>query len=156
MKRSDLYSGIVVMAYSLLLFGFSFGIHEDVVPGDRLGSRFFPRLVVILLAVCAAFIIGDGLKAGRPAASGAPARPERSGGTPQRAAWTVCLSFGYIIFFKSLGIIVVTPLLIVGLMLAWGVKSKVNLVLIPVLSTAILYLLFGYAFEIMLPMGPLG
>lgn len=157
MKKSDLQSGIVILVVSLALFGVSFGIHEDIVPGDRLGSRFFPRLVVILLASCAAMIIRSGLKARSLAASGtAMPQPDRGRRTPGRAAWTIGLSFAYIIFFKSLGVIVVTPLVVLGMLLAWGVKRKTNLVLIPILSTAALYLIFGYAFEIMLPMGVLG
>lgn len=157
MKTSDLYAGMVVLLISLVLLGLSFGIHEDIVPGDTLGSRFFPRIIVILLAVCSLFIMYDGVKA-RKLEAEHKLSPKARDGVPTRlrAALTIGFSFLYVFWVMRIGFVISTPVLLFGLLLAWGVKNKLILILIPLLTTAFLYVTFVYAFEIMLPRGILG
>ena len=154
MKESDIYPGIVIMVLGLILFGLTFGVHEDVVPGDTLGSRFFPRLVVGLLLLCSITLIRNGLTARKTKSSDSLEKRRQLGErTFSRAVWTISLSFLYVALFNLLGIIVITPLFIFGMLLVWGEISKVNLIAIPIISTAFIYFIFSYAFEIMLPMG---
>lgn len=157
MKQGDISSGLVLLAISVILFILSFTIHQNFVSGDTLGSRFFPRVVALLLAVCALVIIRSGLKAQQNDDDSTEINTENE---PKRnlprALWTVGLSFAYAILYVPLGVLITTPLFVWAMLLAWGETSKIKMIAIPVLGTAFIYLMFGVWFGIMLPMGPLG
>lgn len=61
--------------------------------------------------------------------------------------------FAYILLIPRLGYLLTTFLFILGMLIYIGVRSKKQLVLLPVLMTLGIYLLFNYVLKVLLPTG---
>ncbi|WP_419949262.1 tripartite tricarboxylate transporter TctB family protein [Candidatus Palauibacter sp.] len=139
------------------------------------GPAFFPRLLAVLLLACAAWLA---IRAWRSARSDADAGPDSnktrsrgnvsSGNGGQRSARPgagpgarpgvrLGLAAGWIVAFlvawPRLGTVLSVPLLVVGLMWLTGERSRLALVLVPVVFAGFIYLVFMVGFGVPLPSG---
>ena len=65
----------------------------------------------------------------------------------------VAMSFAYVLLVDTLGFLLLTPLLLIGLMVLFGERSIVKLLIIAAVATACIWLLFTEVFMIFLPVG---
>ncbi len=148
MRRVDLLIGIGLLAFAVFYFQQSFAITVGFA-GDRLGPAFFPRLLALALGTLALVLIWRSL-AGR--SDPAPLPPMRVG----LFLWTVGLTTAYAFLLRPLGYLIATPLYLAGIIWLLGYRNLVGLVGTAAGTAAVLYLVFGRALHVLLPMGPLG
>lgn len=142
---SELVIGIGCMALGLAVF-IAAGSLQQVKLG--IGPAGMPRFVAVLLMVLGAaqtvMAVSTGVKA-----------PEFN--VDKRAAGlfaaAVAMSVAYVLLVEQLGFILLTPLLLIGLMVLFGERSIVKMLLIAAITTACIWLLFTKVFLIFLPVG---
>lgn len=65
----------------------------------------------------------------------------------------VAMSVAYVMVVSTLGFIIATPLLLIGLMYLFGERSIVKMLIIAIITTICIWLLFTKVFLIFLPTG---
>ena len=65
----------------------------------------------------------------------------------------VAMSFAYVLLVDTLGFLLLTPLLLIGLMVLFGERSIVRMLIIALITTVCIWLLFTKVFMIFLPVG---
>jgi hypothetical protein len=150
----DSVAGLIFLAVSLALVVQSFGLPQlALVP---VGPGFYPRIVLIFMAVTSAVLVVQGLLARRAGVADVPAPAH-----PQRAYGPVALSFAiiavYIVLLPLLGYRVATVLFVAALQTAlerpttsrqWAVLAA-----IAICTSAVTYLVFERYLTVLLPRG---
>ena len=130
------------------------------------GPAFFPRLLAVLLMVCAAWLAIRATRrphesdAGRSRGNvtGSPEAGRSGAGSPGAgrgarlglgAAWIAV----FLIIWPRLGTVVSVPLLVAGLMWLTGERARLALIAVPLLFAAFIYLVFMVALGVPLPSG---
>ena len=147
MRRVDLLIGVGLLAFAVFYGQQSFLIRRGFA-SDRLGPAFFPRLLALTLGVLAVLLIVRAL-AGRSDPSRPP--PIRGG----IFAGVLGLMLAYALLMPRLGFLLATPALLGGVIWLLGVRRWPTLVAAAAGITAALYVIFGRALHVLLPMGPL-
>lgn len=70
-------------------------------------------------------------------------------------AAAVAMAIAYVLLVESVGFLLLTPLLLIGLMFLFGERSIVRMLIIAVVTTVCVWLLFTEVFMIFLPSGRL-
>ncbi|MCY3700241.1 MAG: tripartite tricarboxylate transporter TctB family protein [Gemmatimonadetes bacterium] len=125
------------------------------------GPAFFPRLLAVLLMVCAAWLAVRAARqppesdAGRSRGNVSPG--SGAGRAAGRAAARLGLGAAWIAVFllawPRLGTLVSVPLLVAGLMWLTGERSRLALIAVPLAFAAFIYLVFMVALGVPLPSG---
>lgn len=161
-KRNDIYSGIALILFAVFMYATSYMIQPTT--SDILGSRFFPQVVAILIAVLAVCMI-IGALASKNKAAGAEQPAEEK--TEKKAVnmplvLTVAGLFAYYILILQLGFTITSILYLLFqgavLMSKEDMKNKkklVVLVLVAVIVPIALNFIFWNVFQIALPAGNL-
>ncbi len=115
---------------------------------DRLGPTFFPRVLAVALAVLAgALIVRSVSRRSDPDAL----PPMRAG-----AFFTLlAISFAYVLLLPTLGFLIATPVLLGAVIRLMGLRAWGPLIGTALGTTVALYLVFGRALHVLLPLGPL-
>ncbi len=138
------------LAVAIVLFARSYGLDEVAQPG-QLGPGFWPRLVLIGLAVaCAAKIVID-VRRRRPGTVLPSAGPPPFSAVMLVIA--VALMVGYVPAVPVLGFAVATVVFIVAFMRVGGVRSPVMLAATSVLATLSVLYVFVRVVYLPLPKG---
>lgn len=156
-KRDDIYSGIVLILFAVFMYAASFLIQPTT--SDILGSRFFPRMVAIIIGVLAVCMIvgaaGSLKKAGKTAKE--EEKPEKKP-LNMPLVLTIVGLFAYYILIDLLGFTVTSILYLLFqgavLMGKEGLKNKRSLIILIVTSVVIpiaLNNIFWNVFKISLP-----
>lgn len=148
MRRADLLIGIALVAFAVLYYRESFEITVGFA-ADRLGPRFFPRLLAFALALSGLGLIRRSVT-GRSDAE--PLAPVRIG----QFVLTVAITLAYAILLPTLGYLIATVLYVGALIWLLGYRNIVGLAATSAGVTAVLYLVFARALHVLVPMGPLG
>jgi putative tricarboxylic transport membrane protein len=124
------------------------------IPGQNVGPGLFPGLVAAALCVCALLLIASGLRhrATQPWLAGGPWLR-----SPRRIVAfiaTIAGVVGYIAFADALGFLIVAPLLLVTLLVAYGVRFGAAIVTALVVSLVMHYA-FYKLLRVPLPWGVL-
>ncbi|MGY3620279.1 tripartite tricarboxylate transporter TctB family protein [Bradyrhizobium sp. USDA 10063] len=150
----DSFAGLIFLAVSLALLVQSFGLPQ--LPLVPVGPGFYPRIVLIFMAVTSAALVVQDLLARRAgeASVAAPAQP-------QRAYGLVALSFAmialYIVLLPLLGYRIATVVFVAAMQATlerpttrrqWAVLSA-----IAVGTSALTYLVFERYLAVLLPRG---
>lgn len=122
-----------------LLCGNIAGIVEE----HALPPSFFPRLLAAVLAALGLLLLARG--GGRPLAQVWQAVGNRENLFLVGVTLVYCLAFGSVDYRLS------TPLYILAAMWALGARKPLELVLLPLGGTAVLYGVFRYGFQVLLP-----
>ncbi|NOJ48469.1 tripartite tricarboxylate transporter TctB family protein [Bradyrhizobium archetypum] len=150
----DSFAGLIFLAVSLVLLVQSFGLpHLPLVP---VGPGFYPRIVLIFMAVTSAALIVQDLLARRaePADVPAPARPRRAYGLVALSFVIVAL---YLVLLPLLGYRIATVLFVAALQATlerpatwrqWAVFAAVAIG-----TSAVTYLVFERYLSVLLPRG---
>lgn len=148
MRRVDLLTGFVLVAFAALYFERTFHITIGLA-SDRLGPTFFPRLLAALLALC-----GLGLLFRAAAGRSDSPRP-----APMRLGLFVAiitLALGYLVALPVIGFVVLTPLLLGAVMALLGLRNWWALAGTSIGITLLLLLVFVEMLRVPLPMGLFG
>ncbi len=148
MRRADLLIGIALLVFAVLYYRESFEITVGFA-ADRLGPRFFPRLLAVALGLCGLGLIRRSLT-GRSDAE--PLPPVRVG----QFVLTLGITLAYAILLPSLGYPIATVLYVGALIWLLGYRNLVGLAATSAGVTAVLYIVFARALHVLVPMGPLG
>lgn len=160
-KRNDIYSGIALILFSIFMFGASYLIQPTT--SDILGSRFFPRVVAVLIAVLAIVMIVSAVKAlksGDKAAEAEEKTKKQMLNMP--LVLTIVGLFAYYILIMALGFTITSILYLLFqgavLMGKEGLKNKKSLIILVIVSVVVpiaLKNIFWQVFKIALPAGNL-
>lgn len=116
----------------------------ETIPDTRtLSAGFFPELLAVILLLLGAGLL---LRGGGSQLSGVAARIFQP-----RNYCLVAFTLLYTCAFGYGDYRINTPLYVLASMWALGVRKPLYLVLVPVLTTAVMYGLFRYGFSILLP-----
>jgi len=147
MRRADLVIGLVLLLFTGLYAQQSFLIRRGFA-SDRLGPAFFPRLLALALGVLALLLIVRALT-GRSDPSRPPAL--RTG----VFAGVLLLMVAYAFLMPRVGFLIATPVLLGAVIWILGLRSWTTLLGTALGITVVLYVVFGRALHVLLPMGPL-
>jgi putative tricarboxylic transport membrane protein len=150
----DSFAGLIFLSVSLALLVQSFGLPQ--LPLVPVGPGFYPRIVLIFMAVTSSALVVQGLLARPASAADVPAPPH-----PQRAYGLVALAFAviavYIVLLPLLGYRIATVLFVAALQAAlerpttwrqWAVLAA-----IAIGTSAVTYLIFERYLTVLLPRG---
>lgn len=150
MRRIDRWVGFVLGALAAAVIWSSRAF--PAVPGQKLGAGFLPGLVGVGLAVCAVALVRRSFRASayEPAAEPDDSAPSRVA-APLVAAAAV---LGYIALADGLGFLIVVPVALAALFIAFGVRLRPAL-LWALGGTMIVHLVFYKLLRVPLPWGVL-
>ena len=144
---SELVIGIACMALGAAVF-IAAGSLQQVKLG--IGPAGFPRFIAVVVLLLGAVQTITTLSRGVK-------KPEWN--VDKRAAGlfaaAVAMSVAYVLLVETVGFILLTPLLLIGLMALFGERSIVKMLVIAIITTACVWLLFTEVFLIFLPGGRL-
>lgn len=148
MRRADLLIGIGLLVFAGLYYQQS----QHIVRGfasDRLGPTFFPRLLALALTVLAAVLV---VRAGSGRSDPTPLPPMQRG----LLLAVILLTVAYAFVLPFLGFLIATPLLLGTVIRLLGLRRWGTVIGTALGITVVLYLTFGRALDVLLPLGPLG
>jgi putative tricarboxylic transport membrane protein len=150
----DSFAGLIFLSVSLALLVQSFGLPQ--LPLVPVGPGFYPRIVLIFMAVTSAALVVQDLLA-RPASAASVAAPAQ----PQRAYGLVALSFAiialYVVLLPLLGYRIATVAFVAAMQATlerpttwrqWAVLAA-----IAIGTSALTYLVFERYLTVLLPRG---
>jgi len=147
MRRADFYIGLGLLAFALVYYQQSFSIVRGFA-SDRLGPAFFPRMLALALAALSLALIGRAL-AGRSD----PSRP------PEMRLGVFAAVMGLLVVYAAVmpvvGFLIATPVLLAAVIRLLGLRQWAAVLGTAVGVTAVLYVVFGRALHVLLPLGPL-
>ena len=142
---SELVIGVACMALGVAVF-IAAGSLQKVKLG--IGPAGMPKFVAVLLMVL-------GLAQTVTAVSTGVKKPEFK--VDKKAASlfaaAVVMSVVYVLLVDTIGFIIMTPLLLIGLMWLFGERNIVKMLIIAAITTVCIWLLFTKVFMIFLPVG---
>lgn len=150
----DSFAGLICLAVSLALFVQSFALPQlALVP---IGPGFYPRIVLVFMAVTSVVLIVQDLLVRRAAIAGAVAPPQ-----PRRAYDLVARAFaviaGYIVLLPLLGFRISTALFVAALQAALErpatARQWIVLAAIAIGTSAVTYFVFESYILVLLPRG---
>jgi len=149
MTNRDLRLGIVLMVIFAVLFGISFTFQSSKAMTTHTTAAFFPRIVLILLMfLTLLFIITSYVKG---SATKNKAKMDRN--TLRRVLGTMgaCILLG--LGASYLGTLVSIALFIVTVMLVWGVRNKLVILVNAIITPILVYAIFTKILYVQLPPG---
>ena len=146
-RRISLAGGVVFLVFACVYFLLS----DNLPPGgpfDKIGTKFFPKLLAAILGGLSLLLIVLTVAAGRTQHATAP--PER--GDRKAFYGTLAVAFLAVGLWKVIGF-ASTPLLMAGVMLVNGARSPRMMAAVAIGGTVLLYLVFFRLFALPLPLG---
>lgn len=148
-RRISLAGGVVFLVFACVYFVLS----DHLPPGgpfDKIGTKFFPKLLAAVLGGLSLLLIAFTVLARRTQDETAPSeRGDRKAFYGTLAVAFVAVGLWKVIGFAS------TPLLMAGIMLVNGARSPRVVAAVTIGGTVLLYLVFFRLFTLPLPLGML-
>ena len=142
---SELVIGLACIALGVVVF-VAAGNLQQVRLG--IGPSGFPKFIAVVLALLGLAQTATALSYGVEAP-----KFEMDKRAAGQFAAAVAMSVVYVMLVTQIGFIILTPLLLIGLMVLFGERSIVKMLLIAVITTVCVWLLFTEVFMIFLPAG---
>jgi putative tricarboxylic transport membrane protein len=150
--RADRVIGLLLIALAAAYYWLSYDI-EVGLASDRLGPRFFPRVLAILLGIASLALVLRTF-VGRRRAGGAVQATE---GERLGRLWaTLGLTAVYLIALPHVGFLLLTPAFLAAFTLLFGYRRPGPLLGTALGTTLVLYFVFVRALGVRLPSGLLG
>jgi putative tricarboxylic transport membrane protein len=146
LRRADFFIGLGLLAFALVYYQQSFSIVRGFA-SDRLGPAFFPRMLALALAALSLTLIVRAL-AGRSD----PSRPPEM--RVKIFATVIVLLVLYAVVLPTAGFLVATPILLAAVIWLLGSRKWATLLGTAIGVTVVLYVVFGRALHVLLPLGP--
>ena len=142
---SELVIGLACIALGVAVF-IAAGSLQQVKLG--IGPAGMPRFVAVLLMVLGlaqtVMAVSTGVK---------PPELKMDKKAASLFAAAVAMSVAYVLLVETIGFLILTPLLLIGLMVLFGERNLVKMLIIAAVTTACIWLLFTKVFMIFLPVG---
>jgi putative tricarboxylic transport membrane protein len=141
----------------LLVLGLAVLLHVQSfpkIPGQNVGPALFPGSVAAALVVCALLLIVSGVRS-RPGSAWFESLPWMR--SPRHAGAFVAVigsSIAYIVLADSVGFLIVAPLALVAMFIAFGVRP-VTAAVVAVVGTLVIWYAFYKLLRVPLPWGVL-
>ena len=152
MKINDAVFGAL-----LLVLGLTVLVHVQSfpkIPGQNVGPALFPGSIAVVLVVCALLLILTGVRS-RAQVAWFEALPWLR--SPRHAAALVAViasTIAYIVLANAVGFLIVAPLALVAMFIAFGVRP-VTAVVVAVVGTLVIWYAFYKLLRVPLPWGVL-
>ncbi len=151
MKNRDLRLGIVLMVIFLVLFGITFTFRSSHAVSTHTTAAFFPRVVLVVLMILDALLIMSSWRKGTDSENDEKMDP----GKKKRVMASMGLGILFALGAPYIGTLVCIGLFIIAVMVTWGVKNKMSIILNAVLTPVFIYLVFTKILLVQLPSGVL-
>jgi putative tricarboxylic transport membrane protein len=122
------------------------------IPGQNVGPSLFPGMVATVLVVCGALLVVSGIRARHDAGWLAALPWLRSPPHVARFAVIVGAVVAYILLAGSLGFLIVAPLALLAMFLAFGVRP-VTAVVVALVASVLIWYAFYKLLRVPLPWG---
>jgi len=148
--KGEIVIPIVFIVLSISLFvktyGFEFTTHHQAPP------TLWPRSIIVLLVLACGLLIGKFILEDRKKGAGLTEKTE------SETRWGMVLKgilvlFLYMFLMSYIGYIISTLAFTLAAMLMLGNRNKVHLILTPLLTTALVFIIFTHAMYVPLPKG---
>jgi putative tricarboxylic transport membrane protein len=147
MKVNDGLIGLVLLCLSALILWHVRDFPD--IPGQTYGASLFPTVIAGALAVCSVMLIVTGFRSGQGLITSANVKRTSS---IKALLVTLAVLFGYALWVDTLGFYMTACLALFILMVTYGVKLKVA-VLLSVVVTLIIHFAFYKLLGVPLPWG---
>lgn len=150
MKKANVITGVVFLALSVFAYTQAQGMVGKIMT-DALGPGFWPKVLGLVMGVLSLALIAEGLFGKQAEGEKAPIAFGTEGFHRVLKLFVVLIVFGAILYFLGIyvGILFMMPLC----MWLHGERNKKILVGLTVGSCLFIYLVFGLALRVPLPMG---
>jgi hypothetical protein len=148
MLNKDVRVGLVLMMAFIALFAISFTFEGAAMTSRQTGAAFFPRAVLILAMGLTLLLVLKNLSRKR-----GPKKEGLSPGAKKRVAGSMLISILFCFSAVYIGTFVSVFLLTAAIMLLWGVRNAVPILLNGVLTAGAVYLVFGKVLLVQFPKG---
>jgi putative tricarboxylic transport membrane protein len=167
-KMVDIYSGLVLIAFSIAMFISSFSIEKLTV--SKIGSDFSPRLVAVLVFVLSIILVFNAIRSLKAQKALSKSLDENSVSEKkvnldkEKANYvavllSICLIIVYLFLMPTIGFLITTALYLFCQFNLMALKEKrkpIQLAVIAIITSVSIYFLFKNVFYLMLPAGILG
>lgn len=137
------------MIIFLVLYGISYTFPKSAMAETHTGAAFFPRVVLILAMGLTAILIITNIV--RKETSGAQKGIERE--QKMRVLGSMALALGFALGAVFIGTFVSIFLLIIAIMVLWGVRNKVTILAVALLTPLFVYAIFTKILLVQFPPG---
>ncbi|MCL1992285.1 MAG: tripartite tricarboxylate transporter TctB family protein [Spirochaetes bacterium] len=153
MKKANIVSGLVGMAFSAVVFIRTLGFREF--PNIHMGPEAFPRLMAGGLFVCSLILALQALLAKPAAGAQAEESPTLSplNKGMQRLFVGIAIIVLYAVGWQPVGFLVVTPLAMFAIMLLVGFRKYLKMAVFSVLMPLIIFYAFSFFLNVNMPLG---
>jgi len=157
-RRADLFVAVVVLAFSVLYYlaAMEFGDTSR----EPLGEGSVPRILAIIMAVGSGWVIVRRLVTWRHQSRHRVASEVEQDDDPNhpvsplRPLLMAGIALGYTLILPTVGVVVSTPLAVIGGMWLWEVRKWRTLLSVAFGLTAAIFGLFAVFLEVRLPLWP--
>lgn len=150
MASRNIIAAIGLLIFSALYTWATFYIPDRTIPNTP-GPSFFPFVIITIVAILSLALLIKGISARRTGDGGqfriSPAR---------LPALTMAVFFIYLVLLPWVGFPIASVVFFAALMLLYGNRDAVKIVLWSLAVPIVLFVTFTEAFQILLPRGPLG
>lgn len=150
MKKANILTGVLFLFLAALGY-WNAGSMEAKINADNLGPAFWPRCLCIALAFFAVLLILEGVLAKKAAEEASPFHFRSEGFKRVAILLGILIIFVLLIYF--LGIFVALLFMIPASMFVFGERNVKLLVIFPIAACVFVYVVFGVALSVPLPMG---
>jgi putative tricarboxylic transport membrane protein len=149
MKNKDTRLSLILMAIFLALFGISFTFPESTLSATHTSAAFFPRVVLIMAMILTLIMILQNIRKKEVT------RKSRSLDKEQRfrVLGSMVISILFALGAVYIGTYVSLFFLIAVMMIIWGVRDKVAILLNALLTPLLIYLVFTKLLLVQFPSG---
>jgi len=149
MKNRDLRLGLILMTFLLVLYGVSYTFPKSVMSETHTSAAFFPRVVLILaMGLTAILIITNIVR--RETSSGYKGLEREQ---KLRVFGSMGLALAFALGAVFIGTFVSVFLLIIAMMALWGVRNKVAILAVALLTPLFVYVIFTKILLVQFPRG---
>ena len=148
-KNKDFRLGIVLMIIFMILFGISFTLQSSDVMKTHTTAAFFPRVVLIVAMFFTLLLIIQNIK--KEADTSIKEKMDRK--TFKRVVLSMISAVLFGFGASYLGTLVSISLFVIAIMLTWGVRKKLTILLNAVITPLLIYLIFTKILYVQLPAG---
>jgi putative tricarboxylic transport membrane protein len=150
MSRRDIIAAIMLLFFSALYAWAAFDIPNRTIPNTP-GPSFFPFVIITIVGILSLALLAKGI-------SGLRSDNNQSVQTQAShlPATTMVVFLVYLVLLPWIGFVIASIAFFAILMLLYGCRKPVKIVIWSLVLPVGLFVIFTQAFQILLPSGPLG
>ncbi len=147
MKRNDTIAGAIFMALGATAFFHTTKFDQTLITDNYLGATFFPRIVALVMVAISALVVIGGLRGNEETAGKASRK-----GLIRTFAGIATIA-AYAVAIEPLGFIISTILFNLIILVLFGVRRPLTLMILPPSVSLIIYWVFYKLLMVPLPEG---